>query len=99
MDLVAAQAFVFFIAGFETSSTTMAYALYEVARQTDIQDRVRAEIDEVLKKHDGEITYESLMEMSYLHKVVSGKLLFVILKKTTSSLHSLYRSPNIVRGN
>mgnify|MGYP000262297474 CR=1 FL=1 len=73
LDVLAAQAFVFFIAGFETSSTTMSYALYEMALQTDIQNRVRAEIDEVLEKYGGEITYESIMEMHYLDKVVSGE--------------------------
>ncbi|KAJ9577522.1 hypothetical protein L9F63_005895, partial [Diploptera punctata] len=74
MDLVAAQAFVFFIAVFETSSTTVSYALYEMALQKDIQDRVREEIDNVLEKHGGEITYESLMEMRYLDKVVAETL-------------------------
>jgi cytochrome P450 family 6 len=73
MDVIAAQAFVFFIAGFETSSATMTFCLYEMAMQPDIQKRVRAEINTVLEKHDGNITYESISEMEYLDKVVSGK--------------------------
>jgi cytochrome P450 family 6 len=73
MDSLAAQAFVFFIAGFETSSTTMTFCLYELSLHQDIQERLREEIDVVLKKHDGKITYESIQEMEYLDKVVSGE--------------------------
>jgi cytochrome P450 family 6 len=73
MDSLAAQAFVFFGAGFETSSTTATFCIYELSLHQDIQERVRKEIDVVLKKHDGKITYEAIQEMEYLDKVVSGK--------------------------
>jgi len=72
MNSLAAQAFVFFLAGFETSSTTMTFCLYELSLHQDIQDRLREEIDDVLQKHGGKITYEGIQEMEYLDKVVSG---------------------------
>jgi cytochrome P450 len=69
----AAQAFVFFVGGFETSSTTMQFALYELALNKDVQERLREEIKSVLDKHDGKITYDGINEMDYLDRVVSGK--------------------------
>jgi len=72
MTEAAAQSFAFFAAGFETSSTAATFALYELAQNHDIQDKVRQEIDEILVKH-GDLTYDAVNEMTYLHKVVNGK--------------------------
>ncbi|KAI4493134.1 hypothetical protein M0802_009684 [Mischocyttarus mexicanus] len=69
----AAQAFVYFAAGFETSSSTVAFCLYELALNQDIQRKTQEEIDNVLKKH-GSITYNAINEMTYLHMVVSETL-------------------------
>jgi hypothetical protein len=76
MNSLAAQAFIFFVGGFETSSSTMTFCLYELSLHQDIQDRLREEIDVVLQKHDGKLTYEGIQEMEYLDKVVSGKTVF-----------------------
>lgn len=67
-----AQAFVFFVAGFETSSTTMQFALYELSKKQEVQDKLRQEIRRVLKNHNGQITYEGVQELEYLDWVVAG---------------------------
>lgn len=61
--------------GFETSSTTMTMALYELAYRHEIQDKLRKEIDEVIKSHDDKITYQALNEMPYLDQVINGNLI------------------------
>lgn len=72
MNEVIAQCFVFFLAGFETSSTTMSFALYELATHPDIQENVREELLRVLKKHDNKISYDLLKELEYMQQVIEG---------------------------
>ncbi|KAH8321299.1 hypothetical protein KR074_001096, partial [Drosophila pseudoananassae] len=74
LEQMAAQTFVFFIAGFETSSSTMAFCLYELALQPNIQNRVREEIQKVFERYDQKLTYESFKEMPYLDNVISETL-------------------------
>ncbi|XP_066257293.1 probable cytochrome P450 6a13 [Euwallacea similis] len=64
----------FFIAGFDTSSSTMHFALYELCRNPELQEKTRREILRVLGDHNGEITYESLQEMTYLRQVIDETL-------------------------
>ncbi|XP_046824906.1 probable cytochrome P450 6a14 [Vespa crabro] len=68
-DLLAAQAFVFFLAGFETSSTTMSNALYELALNPTVQDKLREEINEEYKINGETLKYENIKEMTYLDQV------------------------------
>lgn len=70
---MAAQCFVFFFAGFDTSSSTMTFALLELAIHQNMQDKLRDEIETVMQNHGGIIRYETVMEMSYLDQVVNGK--------------------------
>ncbi|KAF2895107.1 hypothetical protein ILUMI_11069 [Ignelater luminosus] len=74
IEEVAAQAMVFFIAGFETSSTTMTYCLFELASNKDIQQKVRDEINSVLAKHNNKITYEAISDMHYMTQVIEETL-------------------------
>ncbi|XP_021930152.1 cytochrome P450 6j1-like [Zootermopsis nevadensis] len=73
-DDFVAQAFAFLAAGFETTATTMTFALYELAFHQDEQQKLRTEITQVLSKHQGELTYDALQEMLYLDMVVSETL-------------------------
>lgn len=68
-----AQVFLFFMAGYETSSSTMSFCLFELAHNSEIQERTRREIMEVLERH-GQLNYEAVMEMKYLERVIQGKL-------------------------
>ncbi|XP_063985747.1 probable cytochrome P450 6a13 [Diachasmimorpha longicaudata] len=71
--VLAAQLFVFFFAGFETSSSTISNCLFELAMNHDIQDRLREEIERELGK-SREITYEGIKRMKYLDMVVKETL-------------------------
>jgi cytochrome P450 family 6 len=92
---ITAQAFVFFFGGSETSSTTISFALMELSRRKEMQERLRKEIAEVTKADNGEITYDNLHEMTYLNQVVSEVLRmyspgFANLRKAAAD----YKIPN-----
>lgn len=69
-----AQVFIFFLGGFETTSSVMSFALFEIAKNQTIQKRLQAELDEVLKRHDNKLTYEALLEMKYLDQIFDEAL-------------------------
>lgn len=73
LDYIVAQAAIFQTAGFETSSSTMTMALFELANNEDIQERLRAEINDYFGSED-HIDYERIQEMPYLTKVVNETL-------------------------
>ena len=72
---IAAQAFIFFLGGFETSSTTMTFSLYELSLHQDVQEKARKHIISILKKHGGKFTYEAALEMTYIEQFINGEIL------------------------
>ena len=70
---MASNIFVFFVAGFETTASTMAYCLLELAANPYVQDKMRQEILDTLAEHDGKITYDDLKNLRYVDQVISGK--------------------------
>lgn len=71
---VTAQLYVFLLAGFDTSASTMAFFLYELAKNPHIQEKVYESIKEVQDKCDNIITYEGVHELQYLEQCLEGKL-------------------------
>lgn len=69
---IAAQSFLFFVAGFETSATTITMALHELAQHLDIQARAMEEIRNVLQEHSGTLSYEAISQMTYIDMIIFG---------------------------
>lgn len=59
-----------FMDGTETSSATLAYTLYELARNPHCQEKLFDEITATMNKYDGKLTAEGLHEMIYLEGVM-----------------------------
>ncbi|XP_023717570.1 cytochrome P450 9e2 isoform X2 [Cryptotermes secundus] len=74
MDDIGAQALMFFLAGFETTSTLLCFASHQLAVHPDIQNKLQEEIDATLQQHGGKITHEAVHSMKYLDMVVSETL-------------------------
>lgn len=64
--LFAAQVFIFFAAGFETSSSSTSFTLHQLAYNPDVQKKVQDDIDNVLAKHNNVLSYDAIKEMTYL---------------------------------
>ncbi|KAF7403870.1 hypothetical protein HZH68_006664 [Vespula germanica] len=73
IDIVA-QAFIFFFGGFDTVSTAMCFTCHEIGINLDIQKRLQREIDEVIEKTNGNITYDIINTMQYLDAVIQESL-------------------------
>lgn len=70
---IAAQVFLFYLAGFETSANTISFAMYYLAKNQEIQNKVRSEMLTVLKANNNDLSYEALADMRYTEKVIYGK--------------------------
>lgn len=71
---IAAECWFFFFAGFEASALVVSKALFELSRNSDVQEKLRKEVDAVVEKYNGEITYEAFEEMTYMDMIINGKL-------------------------
>ncbi|KAF5285366.1 hypothetical protein FQR65_LT13256 [Abscondita terminalis] len=70
-----AQAGMFFLAGYETSSSALTFCTYELAINPDVQEKLRSEIDEAFSETESNfINYDKLLGMDYLDKVLTESL-------------------------
>ncbi|CAF3991065.1 unnamed protein product, partial [Rotaria sordida] len=75
MDEVKLNVFLFMAAGFDTTSTALAYSTYILATKPDIQKKLQAEIDEHQEK---EIDYDLVAKMFYMDLFIQEVLRSVI---------------------
>lgn len=66
---MAAHGVTFFIDGFETTSEVLGFSLLELSIDKEIQNRLRQEIHSA---EDGQLTFETIMELPYLDQIVNG---------------------------
>ena len=72
-DEIFAQSSTFLLAGYETTSSCMAFTTYLLATNPQIQDKLRQEIRDICNNED-QITYEMIGKMTYLDMVISESL-------------------------
>lgn len=65
-NCMAAQVFIFYAAGFETSSSATSYTLHQLAFCQEEQKKIQDEIDQVLAKYHNKMSYDSISEMTRL---------------------------------
>lgn len=75
IEQCAAQVFLFYLAGFDTSASVASYTIFETARKPSVLARLCSEIDVTLDQHGGKLTYEAIGDMKYLELCVMGELL------------------------
>ncbi|KAG7302539.1 hypothetical protein JYU34_012457 [Plutella xylostella] len=72
-DTLAAQAFLFFFGGFESSASVIVMAVHELAVNPEAQGKLYEEVKEYHEKH-GKMTYEGVQKMTYLDCVANEAL-------------------------
>ncbi|XP_045770963.1 cytochrome P450 6B5-like [Maniola jurtina] len=96
-DLIVAQCVLFFAAGFETTSTTLSFLLYELAKNKMVQEKMIAEVDEYFSKHQS-IEYECINTMPYTESCIEECLrLYPALGLLTREVMHDYSLPTGVR--
>lgn len=58
--------FLFMLAGYETTSTMLAYSTYVLATRPDIQNKLQMEIDENWNDDQEGLDYEQISDLTYM---------------------------------
>ena len=60
-------AIVLLVAGYDTTGNTLAFALYELAKNPVVQEKLRTEVEDIIDGDlEKELTYDDLQKMTYL---------------------------------
>ncbi|SPP72867.1 probable cytochrome P450 6d2 [Drosophila guanche] len=70
IEKIAAQAFLFYVAGSESTAAAAAFTLYELAMYPDLLKEARDELDAVVQRHNlrrtDKLTYEAVQDLKFL---------------------------------
>ncbi|XP_076127632.1 thromboxane-A synthase isoform X2 [Alosa pseudoharengus] len=72
-DEIVGQAFIFLLAGYETTSSTLAFTCYLLATHPECQQKLQREVDDFFSRHDTP-DYNNVQELKYMDMVVSETL-------------------------
>ena len=94
IEQIAAQSFIFFLAGYETSSSTMTYCMYELSINEEIQEKARQCVKDAIENH-GSLNYDAVGDMDYLEQCVDETLRkYPVVSSLTRSATEQYKMPN-----
>lgn len=88
-NVMAGQAFLFFIAGLDSIANGVGFALHELALNPELQQRAADHVREMVDKHGG-MTYEALRDMDLIERIVRESLRLwgpvgILMRKPTDS--------------
>ena len=69
MEEIQGQTFIFLVAGYETTATTLAFIAYYLALYPDVQAKLQEEIDTNFPDQHAKINYETVQALPYLEMV------------------------------
>ncbi|KAK2836609.1 hypothetical protein Q7C36_014478 [Tachysurus vachellii] len=70
---ILSQSFIFILGGYETTSTTLTYLLYNLTINPDCMSKLVEEIDTSFP-HDAPVTYDALMKFEYLDMAINESM-------------------------
>ncbi|CAH0698705.1 unnamed protein product [Spodoptera exigua] len=73
-ELMAAQAYLFFLAGTDPTIAGIFGTLMELGRHPEILKKAHEDVDRVFEKYNGQLTYDAVGEVKYLYNVLSEVL-------------------------
>jgi len=97
---IAGQVFAFYMAGNQTTTSVVAYTLYELTQNVDLMRRATEDIRLTLEKHNGQLTYESLIEMKFIELCVKEALRkypFPLLNRECTKDYKIHGTNTVIR--
>ncbi|XP_036346577.1 probable cytochrome P450 6d5 [Rhagoletis pomonella] len=66
IEIIASNLFLFYVAGYETTASTVAFTAFELAQYPEVLEKAQRDVREVLEKHGNKFSYDAIQDMKYL---------------------------------